>query len=62
MHSLDDWYVSKLSPRIAESGVSAIANRLINITLQGGHDTYPKRRGMTRVQFRSAHFLALRDE
>jgi cytosine deaminase len=32
-----------------ESGVAAIANPLINITLQGRHDTYPKRRGMTRV-------------
>ncbi|MGH8760166.1 MAG: amidohydrolase family protein, partial [Burkholderiales bacterium] len=31
------------------SGVSVIANPLINITLQGRHDTYPKRRGMTRV-------------
>ena len=36
-------------PRIAESGVSVIANPLINITLQGRHDSYPKRRGMTRV-------------
>ena len=27
----------------------AIANPLINITIQGRHDTYPKRRGMTRV-------------
>ena len=26
-----------------------VANPLINITLQGRHDTYPKRRGMTRV-------------
>jgi len=34
---------------IAGSGVSVIANPLINITLQGRHDTYPKRRGMTRV-------------
>jgi len=41
--------VSKLLPLIAESGVSVIANPLINITLQGRHDTYPKRRGMTRV-------------
>ncbi len=32
-----------------ESGVAAIANPLINITLQGRPDTYPKRRGMTRV-------------
>jgi cytosine deaminase len=34
---------------MAESGVSAIANPLINITIQGRHDSYPKRRGMTRV-------------
>jgi cytosine deaminase len=49
MHSMDSYYVSKLIPLIAEAGVSAIANPLINITLQGRHDTYPKRRGMTRV-------------
>ena len=49
MHSMDNYYVSKLLPLIAESGVSVIANPLINITLQGRHDTYPKRRGMTRV-------------
>src|ERR1700681_3018786 len=36
MHSMDNYYVSQLIP-------------LINITLQGRHDTYPKRRGMTRV-------------
>ncbi|HET8748709.1 MAG TPA: amidohydrolase family protein, partial [Ramlibacter sp.] len=29
--------------------LSVVANPLINITLQGRHDTYPKRRGMTRV-------------
>ena len=49
MHSMDNYYVSKLLPLIAESGVSIVANPLINITLQGRHDTYPKRRGMTRV-------------
>ncbi len=49
MHSMDNYYVSKLIPLIAESGVSVTANPLINITLQGRHDTYPKRRGMTRV-------------
>ena len=49
MHSMDNYYVSKLLPLIAEAGVSVIANPLINITLQGRHDTYPKRRGMTRV-------------
>jgi cytosine deaminase len=49
MHSMDNYYVSKLLPLIAESGVNVIANPLINITLQGRHDSYPKRRGMTRV-------------
>ena len=49
MHSMDNYYVSKLIPLIRESGVSVIANPLINITLQGRRDTYPKRRGMTRV-------------
>jgi cytosine deaminase len=49
MHGMDNYYVSKLLPLIAESGVSVVANPLINITLQGRHDTYPKRRGMTRV-------------
>ena len=49
MHSMDNYYVSKLLPLIAESGVGIVANPLINITLQGRHDSYPKRRGMTRV-------------
>jgi cytosine deaminase len=49
MHSMDNYYVSKLLPLMRESGVAAIANPLINITLQGRHDSYPKRRGMTRV-------------
>jgi cytosine deaminase len=34
---------------MAEAGMNAIANPLINITIQGRHDSYPKRRGMTRV-------------
>ena len=49
MHSMDNYYVSKLIPLMAEAQVSAVANPLINITIQGRHDTYPKRRGMTRV-------------
>eukprot|EP01034_Spumella_vulgaris_P041058 gene41058-50806_t len=49
MHSMDNYYVSKLLPLMQEAGVAAIANPLINITLQGRHDSYPKRRGMTRV-------------
>lgn len=50
MHSMDNYYVSKLIPLIAEAGVHAIPNPRINIMLQGRHDTYPKRRGQTRVR------------
>lgn len=49
MHSMDNYYVSKLLPLMREAGVAAVANPLINITIQGRHDHYPKRRGMTRV-------------
>jgi cytosine deaminase len=49
MHSMDNYYVSKLLPLMAEARLGVVANPLINITLQGRHDTYPKRRGMTRV-------------
>lgn len=50
MHSMDNYYVSKLLPLMAEAEVAAIPNPLINVTLQGRHDSYPKRRGMTRVR------------
>ncbi|WP_205910891.1 amidohydrolase family protein [Paroceanicella profunda] len=50
MHSMDNYYVSKLLPLIAEAGVAAIPNPLINIMLQGRHDSFPKRRGLTRVR------------
>ncbi|SEP63302.1 amidohydrolase family protein [Thalassovita taeanensis] len=50
MHSMDNYYVSKLLPLMAEAGVAAIPNPLINIVLQGRHDTFPKRRGLTRVK------------
>ncbi len=50
MHSMDNYYVSKLLPLIAEAEISAIPNPLINIMLQGRHDTFPKRRGLTRVK------------
>jgi cytosine deaminase len=49
MHSMDSYYVSKLLPLMAEAGIAAIANPLINIVIQGRHDSYPKRRGMTRI-------------
>jgi len=50
MHSMDNYYVSKLLPLIAEAQMHVVANPLVNILLQGRHDTYPKRRGMTRVK------------
>ncbi|GJE27988.1 amidohydrolase family protein [Methylobacterium organophilum] len=50
MHSMDNYYVSKLIPLMAEARMQVIANPLINIMLQGRHDTYPKRRGLTRVR------------
>jgi len=50
MHSMDNYYVSKLMALMAEADMQVVANPLINITLQGRHDTYPKRRGMTRVK------------
>ena len=49
MHSYDNYYASKLIPLIAESGMNVVPNPLINITLQGRSDTYPRRRGLTRV-------------
>ena len=49
MHSMDNYYVSKLIPLMAEAELHAIPNPLINIMLQGRHDSYPKRRGQTRV-------------
>ncbi len=49
MHSMDNYYVSKLIPLMAEAGLQVIPNPLINIMLQARHDSYPKRRGQTRV-------------
>jgi cytosine deaminase len=49
MHSMDNYYVSKLIALMLDAQLHAVANPLINITLQGRNDTYPKRRGMTRV-------------
>jgi len=50
MHSMDNYYVSKLLPLMAEAQVNALPNPLINIVIQGRHDTFPKRRGLTRVK------------
>ncbi|WP_217632617.1 cytosine deaminase [Marinobacter sp. AC-23] len=50
MHSMDNYYVSNLIPLMREADLKVVANPLINITLQGRHDSYPVRRGMTRVK------------
>jgi cytosine/creatinine deaminase len=49
MHSMDNAYAGKLIGLMAEARLGVIANPLVNITLQGRADSYPKRRGMTRV-------------
>jgi cytosine deaminase len=48
--SYDDAYAFKLLQILKRAGVTIVANPLINITLQGRFDSYPKRRGMTRVK------------
>jgi cytosine deaminase len=50
MGSYDDAYAFKLLQILKRAGVTIIANPLDNIVLQGRFDTYPKRRGMTRVK------------
>jgi len=49
MHSMDNDYAHKLIGLMAESRMRVVSNPLINMTLQGRRDTYPKRRGLTRV-------------
>jgi cytosine deaminase len=48
--SYNDSYAYKLLGFIRRTNINFIANPLINITLQGRMDTYPKRRGLTRVK------------
>lgn len=50
MHSYDNAYAFKLIRLLARSGINVVANPFDNIVLQGRFDTYPKRRGMTRVR------------
>lgn len=48
--SYNNAYAFKLMGILQKSYINFIANPLINITLQGRTDTYPKRRGVTRVK------------
>lgn len=50
MHSYNGAYTYKLFRLLKMSGISFVANPLVNIHLQGRFDTYPKRRGVTRVK------------
>ena len=50
MHSMDNYYVSKLIPLMLEADIQVIANPTANMLLMGRNDSYPKRRGMTRVK------------
>ncbi len=50
MGSYDDAYAFKLMQILRRAGLTIVANPLDNIVLQGRFDTYPKRRGMTRVK------------
>jgi cytosine deaminase len=50
MHSYDNAYAFKLLRLLAKAQVNVIANPFDNVVLQGRFDTYPKRRGITRVK------------
>ena len=50
MGSYNDAYAFKLLQILKQAGVTIVANPFDNIVLQGRFDTYPKRRGMTRVK------------
>ncbi|WP_027623084.1 cytosine deaminase [Clostridium lundense] len=50
MHSYNNAYAYKLFRLLEMSGINFIANPLVNTHLQGRFDSYPKRRGITRVK------------
>ncbi len=50
MGSYNDAYAGKLFRIVKMSGINFVSNPLVNIHLQGRFDTYPKRRGLTRVK------------
>lgn len=50
MHSYNNAYCNKLFRVLRMSGINIIANPLVNVNLQGRFDSYPKRRGLTRVK------------
>lgn len=49
MHSYANPYAAKVIELVAISGVQVVCNPLDNVVLQGRYDSYPRRRGLTRV-------------
>ena len=49
MHSMDNFYAGRLITMMAAADLQIVANPLANMFLQGRFDTYPKRRGLTRI-------------
>lgn len=50
MHSYNNAYFIRLLRLLSMSGINFVSNPLVNTHLQGRMDTYPKRRGVTRVK------------
>ncbi len=50
MHSYNNAYVLRLMRLLKISKINFVSNPLVNTHLQGRADTYPKRRGLTRVK------------
>ena len=50
MHSYNNAYVQRLMRLLKLSRINFVSNPLVNTHLQGRVDTYPKRRGVTRVK------------
>lgn len=50
MHSYNNAYTYKLFRLLKMSDINFVSNPLVNTHLQGRFDTYPKRRGITRVK------------
>ncbi|WP_040158485.1 cytosine deaminase [Mobilicoccus massiliensis] len=50
MHSYNNAYFTRLLRLLTMSGINFVSNPVVNTHLQGRTDTYPKRRGVTRVK------------
>src|SRR5690625_4817451 len=50
MHSYNNAYVTRLMRLLRMSGINFVSNPMVNTHLQARADTYPKRRGVTRVK------------